>query len=197
MDDDLVVEEEHEVGATGEHRSGGVGPPLFELGEARQAQAQIGEPRERPFRRGALHDEVAGEAPPVPCGAPRPVLIGRGRIERVRLRLHLPPALTRRRGRPSQPGGDDPAAQSRLGGGVDEAHRRREGGAQAGDEPAGLPRRRSVHRPEDGDLRLLPGRDDPLVDESGVEVAAAPGLGHRPVAGHRGERPGLELGDVG
>ena len=108
--DDLVVQEEREVRRPLERRAGPRRGIRLRNGRKRgEPQAQVGEPRERPLGRRALHDEVAGE----PAAIPRPPA---GACSR---RRRMPPARSRatarrascgrRRGAAAEPRRDDPA----------------------------------------------------------------------------------------
>lgn len=80
--------------------------------------------------------------------------------------------------------------------GIHEAHGAGVGAPQSRHQPSAVTRRRAIHRPQHGDLRLLTRADDTAVDDALVQVLSARRGGQGFVRGHRRENPGLELRDV-
>ena len=113
---------------------------------------RVNRPRSRAWRRARVSSAPDASASVArDCGVGPALGRRRGRAPEPRAR---PARRPRRCGRPRRPA---PSRADRCGAGAARAAR--------------LPRRRAVHRPEHGDLRLCPRRDRAAVDDAGVQVA--------------------------
>ena len=187
VDDDLVVQEEHQVRPL-------LHPPAA---EPPQPVPQVGEPAQRPLRAGALDDEVAGEAPPGPAAAVA-VLLGPGLLGRLaQVDRPLRPLARRQRRATAEQGVHHLAPLPRPGRLLDEPDGPGVAAGQPRHHPPALAAGAAVHRPEHPDLGVGPARHRPARDHALVEVRRPGGVGHRRVTAHAGEDAGLELGDVG